>query len=212
VINQNGHLFRRLDGKESRRISASHSGDPCSRRLSSTIGCAHHFGHTHLLARSHRSDLDGWSSYRTFCFAFLRSLQYFFIRFETASRASCDIRRPRLPIVFTVRRSARRVCGNANSGNVRSIAMISARSCFNADPAPDRASSRNRSALNFNDCFGTVPLIELVDCILACQICVSPVDSRSGWHTSAATVRSNRVSRARYTSPMPPAPRSVRIS
>jgi hypothetical protein len=72
----------------------------------------------------------------TFAFALRRSAQYFFIRAETALRAAADIVRARPPAVLADCRRMRRAFGSANSGNVRSMAMISARSSFNAASAP----------------------------------------------------------------------------
>jgi hypothetical protein len=83
-----------------------------------------------------------------FAWAFRRSAQYRFMRWETALRPAADIRLVRFVACSSERRSARRRCGSASSGNVRSIAMISARSLFNATSAPVRASSRNRSVLS----------------------------------------------------------------
>jgi len=93
----------------------------------------------------------------TFACAFFRSAQYFFIRTDTAWRAAADIRRPLRRAVLIVRRTARRFDGSANSGNVRSMAMISARSCFNRTSAPVRANSRKRSTLNPLTCLATYP-------------------------------------------------------
>ena len=100
-----------------------------------------------------------WCDYFTFTFAcaFFRSAQYFFIRTDTAWRAAADIRRPLRRAVLIVRRTARRFDRSANSGNVRSMAMISARSCFNRTSAPVRASSRKRSTLNPLTCLATYP-------------------------------------------------------
>jgi hypothetical protein len=99
-----------------------------------------------LTRRSSRSGRD--EIYFTFACAFRRSAQYRFIRAETALRAAADIRRVRRVACSTARRTARRRRGSASSGNVRSIAMISARRRVSANSAPARASSRNRSALN----------------------------------------------------------------
>jgi hypothetical protein len=97
------------------------------------------------------------SSYLTLAFAFRRSAQYFFIRVESAFRAAADIWRPRLRAAFRERVTARRRLGNANSGNVRSIAMMSARSSFSIVCAPARANSRSRLALSAVDGRGTCP-------------------------------------------------------
>jgi hypothetical protein len=93
----------------------------------------------------------------TLAFALRRSAQYFFIRADTAFRAAADIVRARRPAVWAERRTALLVLGSANSGNVRSMAMISARSCFSAVSAPPLAHSRRRSALTLLDDLGTVP-------------------------------------------------------
>ena len=82
-----------------------------------------------------------------FAFAFRLSAQYFFIRREIAFFAAADILRPRFLAVFIEPRTARRPLDSANSGNVRSMAIISARSCFKVDAAPALASSRNLSIL-----------------------------------------------------------------
>jgi hypothetical protein len=83
-----------------------------------------------------------------FACAFRRSAQYFLIRCETALRAAADMRLVRLRAVATDLRSAFRVPGSASSGNVRSIAMISALNRRSAASAPSLASSRNCSMLN----------------------------------------------------------------
>src|SRR5206468_5372095 len=86
--------------------------------------------------------------YLIFAFAFRRSAQYRFIRSETARRAAADIVLARSVAALTDRRSARRRLGRASSGNVRSMAMISARSSFKITSAPARASSRSLSELS----------------------------------------------------------------
>jgi hypothetical protein len=58
-----------------------------------------------------------------FAWAFRRSAQYRFMRWETALRPAADIRLVRFVACSSERRSARRRCGSASSGNVRSIAM-----------------------------------------------------------------------------------------
>src|SRR5437762_307850 len=90
-----------------------------------------------------------------FAWAFRRSAQYFFIRLETARRAASEIRRPRRPAFFRERLTARRFPEGCSSGNVRSTAMISVRSCFRRASAPVRANSRKRSALNLLAWLGT---------------------------------------------------------
>jgi hypothetical protein len=88
------------------------------------------------------------AGYLTFALAFLRSAQYFVIRSDTTLRAAADIRRPLFCAFCTDWRSARRRWGSASSGNVRSMATISARSWFRTDSAPARASSRTRPVLS----------------------------------------------------------------
>jgi hypothetical protein len=95
--------------------------------------------------------------YFTFAWALRRSDQYFFIRSDTAFRAAADIVRVRWPALSTLRRMARRRRGSASSGNVRSMAMISARSCFKVASAPALAHSRNRSALTPANDLATTP-------------------------------------------------------
>jgi len=75
-------------------------------------------------------------------FAFRRSAQYFFIRCETVFLAAADIRRV---LAFTSLTAARRCSPVASSGNVRSMAPISARRRLSASSAPARASSRSFS-------------------------------------------------------------------
>ena len=93
--------------------------------------------------RNGQSLVLGRSDYFTLALAFLRSAQYFFILSETALRAAADMRLVFVSAVAMARLSARRRRGSANSGNVPSIAMISARSCFNMVSAPARASFRS---------------------------------------------------------------------
>jgi hypothetical protein len=88
------------------------------------------------------------SAYFTFALAFRRSAQYFFMRALTALRAAADICRPRCSTRLIDRATLRRVAGSFNSGNVRSMAMISARSCFRAVSAPAFASSFKRSVVS----------------------------------------------------------------
>jgi len=76
----------------------------------------------------------------TFAWGLRRSSQYFFILRDTARLAAADICRVRVVAVFTARRALRRRLGSASSGNVRSIATISARSCFKSVCAPVTAS------------------------------------------------------------------------
>src|SRR6476620_6965437 len=86
-------------------------------------------------------------SHFTFACAFRRSAQYRFIRADTALRAAADIVRVRVAAFCRERRTARRRCGSCNSGNVRSIAMISARRRWSVTSAPVRARSRRWEAL-----------------------------------------------------------------
>jgi hypothetical protein len=88
------------------------------------------------------------TTYFTFALAFRRSAQYFLMCALTAFRAAADICRPRCPTRLMERATLLRVAGSFSSGNVRSMAMISARSCFSAVAAPARASSFNRSVLS----------------------------------------------------------------
>src|SRR6202158_5982717 len=69
------------------------------------------------------------------------------MRAETAFRAAADIRLVRFVTCVAARTTARRV-GSFSSGNVRSIATISARSRSMACPAPTLASSLSFSALS----------------------------------------------------------------
>jgi hypothetical protein len=87
-------------------------------------------------------------AYLTFAVALRRSAQYLVILSDTARRAAADIRRVRFAAAFNERRTARRRLGNASSGNVRSIAMISARRRFSVTSAPVRARLRRCSALS----------------------------------------------------------------
>ena len=79
------------------------------------------------------------------------------MRFETARRVAADTARARFSAFLIERPTARRVRGSASSGNVRSMAIISARSCFSIPSAPARANSRRRSVLNFIDGLATSP-------------------------------------------------------
>ena len=90
----------------------------------------------------------GSTRHLTLACAFLRSAQYFFIRSDTAFRAAAEVRRVRVVTSRTDFLSARRRPGSASSGNVLSIAIISARSRFKATSAPVRASSRSLSAVS----------------------------------------------------------------
>ena len=85
--------------------------------------------------------------YFVFAVALRRSAQYFVIRAETALRAAADIRLVRFVTCVAARTAARRG-GSFSSGNVRSIATISARSRSMACPAPTLASSLSLSALS----------------------------------------------------------------
>ena len=82
-------------------------------------------------------------SYFALALAFRRSAQYFVIRSDTAFRAAADMRLVRLRALAIARPTARRLRGSANSGNVRSMATISARSCFNTVSAPARANVKS---------------------------------------------------------------------
>jgi hypothetical protein len=89
-----------------------------------------------VMAAAKSDSLIRACGYFPFALAFLRSAQYFFIRSETAFLAVADIRLVLVSAVAMVRLSARRCGASASSGNVRSIAMISARSCFTMVSAP----------------------------------------------------------------------------
>src|SRR5262245_26566650 len=83
---------------------------------------------------------------------------------ETAFLAAADIRLVVVRAFAMARRAARRLRGSASSGKVRSIAMISARSCFNTASAPCRANSRRRSGLRLIVSRAThPPLIKLTE-------------------------------------------------
>jgi hypothetical protein len=88
-------------------------------------------------------------------FALRRSFQYFFIRSLTAFLAAADILLPRCWTCLIVLETARRFAGKASSGNVRSMAMMSARSSFRTFSAPARASSFIRSGVSGLVCRGT---------------------------------------------------------
>src|SRR5919197_4829240 len=103
----------------------------------------------------------GRASYFIFDLALRRSAQYRFIRSETARRAAADIVRVRSLARLIDRLSARRRLGRASSGNVRSMAMTSARSSFNVCSAPLRASSRTLAALSSFAVLGICDLLSM---------------------------------------------------
>src|SRR5262245_38507863 len=70
------------------------------------------------------------------------------MRTDTAFLAAADIRRVLVLAVAIARAIARRRFGSASSGNVRSMAMISARSSLSIDSAPARASFNSWSLPN----------------------------------------------------------------
>ena len=69
------------------------------------------------------------------------------MRTDTALRAAADMCRVRFVACLRDRVSTRRRLGSASSGNVRSIATISARRRWSVTSAPVRASSRSRCPL-----------------------------------------------------------------
>jgi hypothetical protein len=128
---------------------------------------------------------------------FLRSAQYRFIRWETALRAAADMRRVRFLAVWTDWRTARRPSESASSGKVRSIAMISARSCLSAASAPVRASSRSLSVLR--------PLLEGLAIFVISFDCGNLAShrlaqSRHYRRSKSLTMRAGSIASARATS------------